>query len=80
MAKADCDFEPCPFHGRLQTQVDENAKRLGLGDTFIARLDERLKSMEDLATRMRNFMVGMVATTVGAIIVTVVNIVFSLRK
>jgi len=29
---------------------------------------------------MRNFMVGMVATTVGAIIVTVVNIVFSLRK
>jgi len=60
--------------------VDENAKRLGLGDTFIARLDERLKSMEDLATRMRNFMVGMVATTVGAIIVTVVNIVFSLRK
>lgn len=63
----------CQLHDRLQGQVDKNTARLGTGDTFLARLDERLKMMERLVY-------WMAATTIGAVIVTVINVVMGVVR
>ena len=63
----------CAWHNRLQEQVDAHTERLGAGDNFLARFDERLKMMERLVY-------WMAATTAGAVIVTVVNVVLSLGR